>query len=239
DAFAVGTRRIAIRSADVFSEGQLEGVSVDSTGVLRPGYDLTEVPIKDATTVWSALDMGGGVMLLATGNDGKLIEYSKAGSKVVADSDAMVLSSLCKGFKGRVFVAALPGGKILEYAQGKLKDWVTLPDEAQIYQLAFDPVSQVLFAATGPEGRLYRIGADAKPQVYFDAPEQHLASLAVSKRGVLVGTGDKSKLYEVSAPGRSRVIYDFGMTEVRAIQVGADGDVFAVANDIKSGRNLP
>src|SRR5690606_13904562 len=64
-------------------------------------------------------------------------------------------------------------------------------------------------------------------------------SLAVSKRGVLVGTGDKSKLYEVSAPGRSRVIYDFGMTEVRAIQVGADGDVFAVANDIKSGRNLP
>jgi hypothetical protein len=239
DAFAVGTRRVAIRSAEAFAEGELEGVAVDSTGILRAGYDLAEVPVKDATTAWATLDVGGGVLLLATGNDGRLIEYSKAGAKVVADSDAMVLTSLCKGFGGRVFVAALPGGKILEFAQGKLKDWVTLPDDAQIYQLAFDPTSQVLFAATGPEGKLYRIGADAKPQVYFDAPEQHLGSLAISKRGVLAGTGDKAKLYEVNAPGRSRVLYDFGMTEVRAIQVGANGDVFALANDIKSGRSLP
>lgn len=239
DAWAVGTRRVAIRTADAFSEGELEGVSVDSTGVLRPGYDLGEVPVKDATTVWATLDMGGGALLLATGNDGKLIEYSKAGAKVVADSDAMVLTSVCKGFKGRVFVAALPGGKILEWAQGKLQDWVKLPDEAQIYQLTFDPGTQALFAATGPDGKLFRIGADGKPQVYFDAPEQHLASVAVGKRGVLVGTGDKAKLYEVSAPGRSRVVYDFGMTEVRAIQVGANGTIFALANDIKSGRSLP
>lgn len=239
DAFAVGTRRVAIRSADAFSEGELEGVSVDSSGVLRPGYDLGEVPVKDATTVWSALDLGGGTLLLGTGNDGKLIEYSKAGAKVVADSDALVLTSMCKGFGGRVFVAALPGGKILEYAQGKLKDWITLPEDAQIFQLAFDAANQVLFAATGPDGKLYRIGADGKAQIYFDAPEQHLASVAVSKRGVLVGTGDKGKLYEVSAPGRSRVVYDFGMTEVRAISVAANGDVYAIANDIKSGRSLP
>ena len=239
DAFAVGTRRVAIRTAEAFSEGELEGVAVDSTGVLRAGFDLAEVPVKDATTVWATLDVGGGTLLLATGNDGKLIEYSKAGAKVVADSDAMVLTSLCKGFKGRVFVAALPGGKILEFAQGKLKEWVTLPDEAQVYQLAFDPTAQVLYAATGPEGKLYRIGADGKAQVFFDAPEQHLSSVAVGKRGVLVGTGDKAKLYEVSAPGRARVLYDFGMTEVRAIQVAPSGDVFAIANEIKSGRTLP
>lgn len=238
-AEAVGTRRIAIRSADAFSEGELEGVSVDSAGILRPGYDLADIPLKEATTVWSTLDTGGGTLLLATGNEGKLIEYSKAGSKVVADSDALVLTSLCKGFKDRVFVAALPGGKILEYTQGKLKEWVTLPEDAQIYQLAFDKASQVLFAATGPEGKLYRIAADGKAQVFFDAPEQHLASVAIGKRGVLLGTGDKAKLYEVSAPGRSRVIYDFGMTEVRAIQVARSGDLFVIANDIKSGRSLP
>lgn len=238
-ATAVGTRRVAIRTAESFAEGELEGVSVDSTGVLRAGYDLAEVPVKDANTVWSTLDLGGGTLLLATGNDGKLIEYSKSGAKVVADADAMVLTSLCKGFKDRVFVAGLPGSKIFEYSQGKLKDWVTLPEEVQIYQLAFDPASQALLAATGPDGKLYRIGVDAKAQVYFDAPEQHLASLAVSKRGVLVGTGDKAKLYEVSAPGRAKVLYDFGSTEVRAIQVAANGDVYAIANEIKSGRSLP
>lgn len=239
NADAVGTRRVAIRTADSFAEGKLEGVAVDSSGVLRPGYDLGAVAIKDATTVWSALELNDGKVLLATGNEGKLIEYSKGGAKVVAESKALVLTSLCRGFKDRIFVAALPGGKILEYTQGKLKDWVTLPDEAQIYQLAFDATSQALFAATGPQGKLYRITADGKAQVYFDAPEEHLASVAIAKRGVLVGTGDKAKLYEVTAPGRSRVVYDFKVTEVRAIVVDANGDILAIANEIKSGRSLP
>ncbi len=135
-AFAVGTRRIAIRTADDFADGELEGVAVDSTGVLRPGYDLAEVPVKDVTTIWSSLDLGGGKVLLSTGNDGKLLEFGGGATKEVADSDALVLTSVVKGFGGRVFVAALPGGKILEYTQGKLKDWVTLPNDAQIYQLS-------------------------------------------------------------------------------------------------------
>lgn len=238
-AFAVGTRRVAIRSADDFAAGELEGVAVDSTGVLRAGYDLAEVPVKDVTTIWSVLDLGGGKLLLGTGNDGKLLEFTNGATKVVADSDALVLSSVVKGFGGRIFVAALPGGKILEYTDGKLKDWVTLPNDAQIYQLAFDQAGQALYAATGPEGKLFRIGADAKAQVHFDAPEQHLSSVAVGKGGVLVGTGDKAKLYEVTAPGRAKVIFDFGLTEVRAIAPAANGDIYVIANDIKSGRNLP
>lgn len=238
-AFAVGTRRVAIRSADDFDDGELEGVAVDSTGVLRPGYDLGEVPIKDVTTIWSSLDLGGGKLLFGTGNEGKLLEYSGGATKVVADSEALVLTSIVKGFGGRVFVAALPGGKILEYAQGRLKEWATLPNDAQIYQLAFDEGGQALYAATGPEGKLFRIGADAKPQVHFDAPVQHLSSVAVGKGVVYVGTGDKGKLYEVSAPGRAKVVFDFGMTEVRAIQPASNGDVYVIANEIKSGRNLP
>jgi hypothetical protein len=238
-AYAVGTRRIAIRSADDFAAGELQGIAVDSTGMLRPGYDLAEVPVKDVTTIWSALDLGGGKLLLGTGNDGKLLEFSNGATRVVADADALVLSSVVRGFGGRIFVAALPGGKILEYAQGKLKDWATLPKDTNIYQLAFDPAGQALYAATGPDGKLYRIGADAKAQVHFDASEQHLASVAVGKNGVLIGTGDKGKLYEVSAPGRAKVVFDFGMTEVRAITPAANGDVYAIANEIKSGRNLP
>lgn len=239
EAEAVGTRRVAIRTAEAFSAGELSGVAVDATGKLRAGYDLAEVPVADATTVWATLDLGGGKTLLATGNEGRLIEYSAGATRVVGESEALVLTSLVSAWAKRVLVSALPGGKIFEYRNGKLSEWVTLPDEPPIYQLAYDAQQQVVYAATGGEGKLYRITADGKAQVYFDASEQHLASVAVGPRAVYVGAGDKAKLYEVTGPGRSRVVHDFGLTEVRAVRVDANGDVFAIANEIKSGKSLP
>ena len=46
-------------------------------------------------------------------------------------------------------------------------------------QLAFDADAGVLYAATGPQGKLYRITKDKKAQVYLDVEEEHLASVAV------------------------------------------------------------
>lgn len=239
EAEAVGTRRVAIRTADTFAKGELSGVAVDATGKLRAGYDLAEVPVSDATTVWATLDIGGGKTLLATGNEGKLIEYSTGATRVVAESKSLVLTSLVQAWGRRVLVGSLPGGRIYEYKGGKLVEWVTLPDDAQIFQLAYDAKQQVVYAATGGEGKLYRITSDGKVQVHFDAPEQHLASLAVGANAVYVGAGDKAKLYEVTGPGRSRVVYDFSLTEVRAVRVAPNGDVYAIANQLKSGKSLP
>jgi hypothetical protein len=113
-----------------------------------------------------------------------------------------------------------------------------------VWALAFDESAQALYAATGPEGKLFRIDKSGKAQVYFDAEEQHLMSLAVvPQRGgasvVYAGASDKAKLYEVRAPGRASVLYVFGRTEVRAIVPGRNGELFAIANDIKSGGFVP
>src|SRR6185503_4115117 len=97
-----------------------------------------------------------------------------------------------------------------------------------------------LFGATGPQGKLFRVDQQGTAQVYFDAPEQHLMSVAVAPDGtVYAGASDKAKLYKVTAPGRASVLYDFACTEVRAIAVNQKGEVFAIANDIKSSSSAP
>lgn len=238
-SYAVGTRHVALRTADELSEGDLQGVAVDSAGRVRAGLSLGNVELTDATTVWSTLALGNGRLLLATGNDGKLFEYANERVREVAVADALALTSVVRGFGGRIFVGSLPGGRIYEFRDGKLEPWVTIQGAEHVLQLAYDDAQRVLYAATGPEGRLYRITPDKKAQVYFDADEEHLSSVVVGNGQVYVGGGDKARLYELSGPGRARVLYDFGATEVRAIRVAANGDVYAIANEIKSGRQLP
>ncbi len=110
-----------------------------------------------------------------------------------------------------------------------------MPGVEHVWQLAFDAKRATLFAATGPEGKLFRIGKDGRAEVEFDAPEDHLMSLGVMPDGSLVaGSSDKAKLYHVTGPGRATVLYDFGRTEVRAIAVSPRGDVYAIANDIRT-----
>src|SRR5690606_2445048 len=65
---------------------------------------------------------------------------------------------------------------------------------------------------------------------------QHLMSVVVAPDGVVyAGASDKAKLYRVTGPGRASVLYDFGRTEVRALALGAQGELYAIANEIKGG----
>ena len=59
-----------------------------------------------------------------------------------------------------------------------------------------------VFAATSPDGKVYRVTADGKAEVYFDPADKYIWSLAILNDGSLaVGTGDSGKLYRVRAAG--------------------------------------
>jgi hypothetical protein len=240
EAGAVGTRRFVLRDGKDFEGGELTGVAVDSTGKVRAGLNLGNVTVSDGTTLWSALPQKDGSLLLGTGNDGKLLRYADGKLRVVAETHAMLVTSLAEAWGGTVVLGVVPGGKVMKWEHDKLVDLSKLEGAEHVWQLAFDAKRDVLYAATGPEGKLYRIGADGKAQVYFDAEEQHLMSVAVAPDGtVYAGASDKAKLYQITAPGRAKVLRDFDRTEVRAIVVGPRGEVYAVANDITSGSSIP
>ncbi len=232
--FAVGTQRVALRTADDFEGGKLDGTAIDASGTVRAGLTLSEAPIAEAEFVWDALRRPDGSTLLATGNEAKLLEYKNGVAKVVAKADAISLTSVEPGFDGAIFAGAVPGSTVLRLAGNKFEPFAELEGADHILALAFDAATQSLFVATGPNGKLFRVTRDGKAQVYFDAPEEHIMSLALAGGKVYAGTADKARLYEVSGPGRARVIYDFGVTEVRAIAVAKSGVVYAVANEIKA-----
>lgn len=236
-ASAVGTRYVGLRDADDFKGGTLEGVSVDETGTVRAGFNLGKVEVPEASSVWDALRVGQDHVLLATGHEGKLFEYKAGAVKQVAKADSMMLTAVTRAF-GTILVGSLPGAVLYEYKGGKLEKWLAIEGTDHIFALAYDEKARALYAATGPEGKLFRITADKKAQVYFDADEEHLMSVALGSGKVYAGGGEEAKLYEVSAPGRASVLYDFGTTEVRAIEVTKNGTIYAIANEIK-GRSFP
>jgi hypothetical protein len=233
-SLAVGTRRFVLDKEADFKGGDLTGVAVDSAGRVRAGLSLGSVPIAQATSIWSALSLADGSTLLGTGSEGKLLKVQGGAVSVLAETKTLAVTSLAQGFGGAVLLGTLPGGKVMKWDRGKLSDLSALPGADHVFGIAFDKKTNALFAATGPQGKLFRIGADGSAQVYFDAEEPHLVSVAVDESGtVYAGASDKAKLYKVTGPGRASVLYDFGRTEVRGIAVARNGDVFAIANELK------
>ncbi len=239
-AAAVGTRRFSLEKSADFKGGDLKGVSVDSAGHVRAGFNLGAVPVSQGTAIWAALPLRDGSVLLGTGNEGKLLKLAGGAVSVLAETKALVITSMVEAAGGAVVLGTLPDGKVMKWDHGKLVDWVTLKGTEHVWQVAYDEKKKAIFAATGPEGKLYRISETGDAQVYFDAPEQHLMSVAVAPDGtVYAGASDKAKLYKITAPGKASVLFDFDRTEVRAIAIDKKGQIFAIANDIKSGNLAP
>jgi hypothetical protein len=239
-AAAVGTRRFVLDEASELKGGDLKGVALDSAGRVRAGLSLGAIPATQASSVWSALPLADGSLLLGTGSEGKLLSVKGGAVSVLAETKSLVVTSLVQAFDGAVVAGTLPDGKLMKWERGKLTDLATLKGAEHVWSVAYDAKAKALYAATGPEGKLFRVTQAGEAQVYFDAPEQHLMSVAVGPDGVVyAGASDKAKLYKVSAPGRASVLYDFGRTEVRSIVVNQKGEVFAIANDIKSSSAAP
>jgi len=228
---AVGTRHFVVESEKDFAAGKLEAVAVDSTGQVRAGLETARYEVSGADSAWDAVEVDGG-LLLATGNEGKLLRIAGGKSEEVASLKALALTAVCRAF-GRIIVGASPSGQLYELKGKELVPFAKLDGAEHVWGLAYDSARQALFAATGPNGQLFRVLADGTAQVYFDSDQPHLVSVATSGSFVLAGSSGKARLYKVGSPGRGQVVHDFQATEVRAIATDADGVVFAIANELK------
>ena len=232
-AFAVGTRHFVVQSAEDFEAGELSGVAVDSLGKLKPGLDLSAIEVPGVDSVWAAHRTKGG-LYLATGHEGKLVLVEQGQATMKALYSTLALTSITEAF-GKIVVGTLPGGKILELKGDQLVPFADLGAETHVWALSYDAEAKALYAATGPDGKLYRILKDGTAQVYHDAEEPHLVSVLVDAGRVLAGSSGDARLYEITGPGRANVIFDFETTEVRDIVSAPDGSIYVIENELKSG----
>ncbi|MBN2055551.1 hypothetical protein JW905_11545 [bacterium] len=99
-------------------------------------------------------------------------------------------------------------------------------EEESLYSLAV--VDGALYAGTGTEGRIYRIGQDGRVELVFDSPEHSVLCLATGRKGVLyAGTGPDGIIYEIHPNREARILAQTGTQYVWALAVMDGGALLA------------
>lgn len=232
NAHAVGTRTFDLDSLEDFTGGELEGVSVGSDGRVRAGWTLGQVPIAGATSVFASAALDDASVLVGTAPDGKVFKVTRGRATEVGDTQALAVTSIVRGDAGEAFLSTIPDGKVFRYRGGKVELFTTLKKSGYVWSLAYDAAKKQLFAATGPDGTVYRIDRAGKANVFFRSEEPHLVSVAVGPGGrVVTGSSGTGRIYDVRGPGRASVLFEPDGEEVKAVAIDAKGNVFAIANE--------
>lgn len=240
DAGAVGTRTFVLDSLEKMSGGDIKGVSISSDGTVRAGFTLGNAPIPDATTVFSALTLADGSVLLGTSPNGKIFKAVGDVVAPLAETNALAVTGFVQTKDGTVFASTIPDGKIFRIRQGKAEVFATLPDAAHVWTITLDKAKTGLFAATGPEGKVFHVEANGSSSVYFRSTENHLVSLAIADNGDLyAGSSGKGQLYKITGPGRATVLGDMPGEEVKAIAIGKGSVVWVISNEYGEPPELP
>ena len=89
-----------------------------------------------------------------------------------------------------------------------------------------------LWAGSGNEGQVLKVGKDGKLSTFFDAAELEVHALALAPDGGLyVGTSPDGKIYQVAADGTSKTFFDPEDKYIWALAVDKSGNVFAATGD--------
>jgi hypothetical protein len=89
-----------------------------------------------------------------------------------------------------------------------------------------------LFIGTGNEGKVFRVDADGKGSVFFDAAELEAHALAPAANGGLyVATSPDGKIYKVDRSGSKAEFFDSEDKYIWALAVDAKGNVYAGTGD--------
>ncbi len=96
--------------------------------------------------------------------------------------------------------------------------------------LNFDAKKNTLFAATGPNGKLYALAGTGEPKVMHDDTAEHLLCLDQDAQGRLyVGTSNGARLLRLEEE-RVSVLYDFPGQELTTLDVGS-GFIAVASNE--------
>jgi hypothetical protein len=145
--------------------------------------------------------------------------------KVAGFNDPFVLAQSTAP-NGDRFFGTGNEGKVYRLRGSELKAIYTAP-EPEVYALAFR--EGALYAATSPNGKVYRIDPnDGKASVFYDPKQAYIWALQFDREGnLLVGTGVDGKLFRVTPRGEGSVLFDAPETHIRSLAVARDGSILA------------
>jgi hypothetical protein len=96
-------------------------------------------------------------------------------------------------------------------------------DQAYIWSSAADNAGNV-YLGTGHDGRIFRVAADGRGSLLYDAAELDVTALAVGRDGALyAGTSPDGKVYRITGEGRAETYFDPPDKYIWSLAILADG----------------
>lgn len=88
------------------------------------------------------------------------------------------------------------------------------------------------YAATGNNGRLFKISGDGASSLFFDSPEISILSLAVDTQdNIYAGSSPDGVIYKINPQGAHQTFFNTGEAYVWALAVSTNGEVFAATGN--------
>lgn len=223
-----------LSTREVFLDGELEGVSVDSLGVLRLAQRVARVGEVEEPFVFTAVEHADG-WVLATGNSGRVLLLRPDGSvTTLLEAREPTIFAVAVDESGTAWAGGSPGGHIYRldgetagvfYDAGETYIWAVEPDG-----------TGGLWIGTGTEGLVHRVDADGVGKVVFNADDVHVRSLLALPEGrLLAGTAPEGLILLLEPDGSARTLYDSGLSEIVALEQGANGTCYAAAIKSEAG----
>jgi len=241
---AFGKTQIFLETSETeFAQGHADGIVWTNQGTLRLGRAVESLLGTTEGTDY--------VARLAEGPDGSIYAVTGGAGRIyrIKDGKASLLATLpdkflfsCAVDKGGDLYVGSGGSKgriwrVQPQAKGEAKAEVFFEadDVKYVWDLAWMK-DGALAAATGDNGKIFRITADKKSEVLLKSEADHILCLAVAPNGTLyAGTDGPSIVYRWDGK-KAFVVFDADEAEVTALALDAEGNLFVAASGGAGGR---
>ncbi len=152
-----------------------------------------------------------------------LVFCALAASAIGATSTAWEISGFNDFLKGRLTNLSVTSDGILQ--PGPALEWNSPLNEPAVWSLAATPDGSV-YAGTGHQGKLVRVGSDGKTSVVFSGQQSEIFAVASdTKSTVYFGTSPNGALYRLEN-GSARQIWRSPAKYIWSIAAASDGSVY-------------
>lgn len=145
------------------------------------------------------------------------------------DSSVPYLWTVAEDSKGNVYVGGGgPGGGgarlVVIDPAGKPRELAQL-DGFEVHAIAIDSRDRV-YAATSPDGKIYRIAAEGKAEVFFDPQAKYIWAMAFDSKGDLfAATGDRGEIFRIKPDGTGSKFFSTDETHARSLAIDAQDNI--------------
>jgi sugar lactone lactonase YvrE len=160
--------------------------------------------------------------------------------KAIATTPSTYIWSIASDSAGNIYAAAGSPARVYRITPDGQSTAIFEPQELQVQSLVVDKndKSGIVYAATAPDGKVYRLeaakGAKANAKAswsatpYFDPGSKYIWDIVLDHAGALyVATGDHGEIYKVSASGQHALFFKSDEVHIRALALDPKGNLIA------------